>query len=105
MNVAPTFFSCMIIGMMVYKNGPHIIYASLLFISSLICFFLPWLTLTKCFWRLKCNLNLRSWNTVKHTSALAYNPMISLWFDGALEKAVNTDQRSRYDTLSDFFLT
>jgi len=28
--------------------------------------------------------------------------MIPLWLDGALEKAVNTDQRSRYDTLSEF---
>lgn len=28
--------------------------------------------------------------------------MIQLWLDGALEIALNTDQRSRYDTLSEF---
>ena len=28
--------------------------------------------------------------------------MIPPWLDGALEKAVNTDQRSRYDTFSEF---
>ena len=28
--------------------------------------------------------------------------MIQLWLFGALEKALNTDQRSRYDTLSKF---
>ncbi len=28
--------------------------------------------------------------------------MIPLWLDGALEKAVNTDQRLRYDTFSEF---
>jgi len=48
------------------------------------------------------NLNLRSLSKIKYTSALAYNPMIPLWLDGALEKAVNTDQRSRYDTFSEF---
>ena len=28
--------------------------------------------------------------------------MIPVWLDGALEKAVNTEQRSRYDTFSEF---
>jgi len=28
--------------------------------------------------------------------------MIPLWLDGTLEKAVSTDQRSRYDTFSEF---
>ncbi len=28
--------------------------------------------------------------------------MIPLWLDGALENAVNTDQRLRYDTFSEF---
>ena len=29
--------------------------------------------------------------------------MIPLWLDGAIEKAVKTDQRLRYDTFSEFF--
>ena len=29
--------------------------------------------------------------------------MIPLWLDGAIEKAVKTDHRLRYDTFSEFF--
>jgi hypothetical protein len=29
--------------------------------------------------------------------------MVPLWLDGALEKAVKTDSRLRYDTFSEFF--
>jgi hypothetical protein len=53
--------------------------------------------------RLTRNLNWRTLNKIKYTSAITYNPMIPLWLDGALEKAVNTDQRLRYDTFSEFF--
>jgi len=52
--------------------------------------------------RLTRNLNWRTLNKIKYTSAIAYNPMIPLWLDGALEKAVNTDPRLRYDTFSEF---
>ena len=52
--------------------------------------------------RLTHSLNWRTLNKIKYTSAIVYNPMIPLWLDGALEKAVNTDQRSRYDTFSEF---
>jgi serine/threonine protein kinase len=52
--------------------------------------------------KLTRNLNLRSLNKIKYTSATTYNPMIPPWLDGALEKAVNTDQRLRYDTFSEF---
>jgi len=53
--------------------------------------------------RLTRNLNWRTLNKIKYSSAISYNPMIPLWLDGALEKAVNTDPRLRYDTFSEFF--
>jgi len=53
--------------------------------------------------RLTRNLNWRTLNKIKYSSAINYNPMIPLWLDGALEKAVNTDPRLRYDTFSEFF--
>ena len=45
----------------------------------------------------------RSIHKIKYVSSLNYNPMIPLWLDGALEKAVRCDQRMRYETLSEFF--
>lgn len=48
-------------------------------------------------------INWRTLNKVKYASAIQYNPMVPLWLDGALEKAVKTDYRLRYDTLSEFF--
>ena len=48
-------------------------------------------------------LNWRTLNKIKYISAINYNPMIPLWLDGALEKAVKTDYRQRYDTFSEFF--
>lgn len=53
--------------------------------------------------RLSRDLNWRTLNKIKYTSAITYNPMIPLWLDGALEKAVNSDPRLRYDTFSEFF--
>ncbi len=53
--------------------------------------------------KLTRELNWRTLNKIKYTSAIQYNPMIPLWLDGALEKAVKTDYRSRYDTFSEFF--
>lgn len=47
-------------------------------------------------------LNWRSINKIQYTSAITHNPMIPLWLDGALEKAVKIDQRQRYDTFSEF---
>lgn len=48
-------------------------------------------------------INWRTLNKIKYTSAIKHNPMIPLWLDGALEKAVKTDHRLRYDTFSEFF--
>lgn len=53
--------------------------------------------------RLTRKLNWRTLNKIKYISAIQYNPMIPLWLDGALEKAVKTDYRLRYDTFSEFF--
>jgi len=33
---------------------------------------------------------------------LQHNPMIPLWLDGAIEKAVRIDHRLRYDSFSEF---
>lgn len=52
--------------------------------------------------QLKKDMNWRSVCNVKYTSALMHNPMIPLWLDGALEKAVRCDHRMRYDTFSEF---
>jgi len=49
------------------------------------------------------NLDWRSISKIKYTSALQHNPMIPLWLDGALEKAVRVDHRMRYDRLSEFY--
>ena len=49
------------------------------------------------------NLDWRSISKIKYTSALKHNPMIPLWLDGALEKAVRVDHRVRYDSLSEFY--
>lgn len=49
------------------------------------------------------NLDWRAISKVKYTSALKYNPMIPLWLDGALEKAVRIDHRTRYDSFSEFY--
>ena len=48
------------------------------------------------------NLNWRALNKIKYESSIKYNPMIPLWMDGAIHKAVKKDQRSRYDTFSEF---
>ncbi|MBT8438305.1 MAG: bifunctional protein-serine/threonine kinase/phosphatase, partial [Gammaproteobacteria bacterium] len=53
--------------------------------------------------KLSRDLNWRTLNKIKYHSAIQHNPMIPLWLDGALEKAVKTDYRSRYDTFSEFF--
>ena len=48
-------------------------------------------------------LNWRTLNKIKYTSSIEHNPMIPLWLDGALAKAVRTDLRTRYDSFSEFF--
>ena len=52
--------------------------------------------------QLNKDMNWRSACNIKYTTALKYNPMIPLWLDGALEKAVRCDHRMRYDTYSEF---
>jgi len=39
---------------------------------------------------------------LRYLSATNYNPMIPLWIDGALKKAVHYEHRSRYDSFSEF---
>ncbi len=48
------------------------------------------------------NLDWRSISKIKYISALKHNPMIPMWLDGALEKAVRVDHRLRYDSFSEF---
>jgi len=48
------------------------------------------------------NLNWRTLNKIKYESSIKHNPMIPLWMDGAIHKAVKKDPRSRYDTFSEF---
>lgn len=47
-------------------------------------------------------LNTRSVNKLKYQSASALNPMIPLWIDGAIEKAVRVDYHDRYEVFSEF---
>ena len=49
------------------------------------------------------NLDWRSISKIKYTPSVKYNPMIPLWLDGALEKAVRIDHRMRYDSFSEFY--
>lgn len=53
--------------------------------------------------KLTQKINWRTLNKIKYCSAITHNPMIPLWLDGAIEKAVKTDHRLRYDTFSEFF--
>jgi len=48
------------------------------------------------------DLNWRTLNKIKYESSIRHNPMIPLWMDGAIHKAVKKDQRLRYDTFSEF---
>jgi len=49
------------------------------------------------------NIDWRSISKIKYTSSLKHNPMIPLWLDGAIEKAVRIDHRLRYDSFSEFY--
>jgi len=48
------------------------------------------------------DLNWRTLNKIKYEPSIAHNPMIPLWMDGAIHKAVKKDSRLRYDTFSEF---
>ena len=48
------------------------------------------------------NIDWRSMSKIKYSSALQHNPMIPLWLDGAIEKAVRIDHRLRYDSFSEY---
>ena len=52
--------------------------------------------------RMSRDLNWRTLNKIKYEPAIKHNPMIPLWMDGAIHKAVKKDQRLRYDTFSEF---
>lgn len=49
------------------------------------------------------NIDWRSISKIQYTSSLMHNPMIPLWLDGAVEKAVRIDHRLRYDSFSEFY--
>lgn len=51
--------------------------------------------------QLSRNLNWKTLSKIKYQSAINHNPMLPLWMDGALRKAVKLDQKSRYDTFSE----
>ena len=53
--------------------------------------------------RLNRDANWRSVGKIQYISALNHNPMVPLWLDGAIEKAVRCDARLRYETLSEFY--
>ncbi len=48
------------------------------------------------------DLNWRTLNKIKYEPSFKHNPMIPMWMDGAIHKAVKKDQRLRYDTFSEF---
>lgn len=48
------------------------------------------------------SLNWRTLSKIKYQTSIKYNPMIPLWMDGAIHKAVKKNPRSRYDTFSEF---
>ena len=48
------------------------------------------------------NLNWRTLSKIKYEPSIVHNPMIPLWMDGAIHKAVKKDSRLRYDTFSEF---
>ncbi len=52
--------------------------------------------------KLTRGLTQRTLNKIQYTSSIQHNPMIPLWMDSALKKAVAKDQRSRYETFSEF---
>lgn len=53
--------------------------------------------------KLTRGLTQRSLNKIKYNSSMQYNPMVPSWMDRAIKKALAKDQRSRYDTFSEFF--
>lgn len=53
--------------------------------------------------KLTRDLNWRTLNKIKYVSSIVHNPMIPLWLDGAIKKAVKTDIRTRYDSFSEFY--
>ena len=53
--------------------------------------------------RLGHNINRCPQCKVTYTRSITQNPMIPLWLDGALEKAVQTNYRLRYNTYCEFY--
>ncbi len=53
--------------------------------------------------RMSRELNWRTLGKIRYESAIRHNPMIPLWMDGAIHKAVKKDYRQRYDTFSEFY--
>ncbi|MFD2255606.1 protein phosphatase 2C domain-containing protein [Luteolibacter algae] len=45
---------------------------------------------------------LRDFLTLEYTSATLYNPMVPLWMDGTLRKALSISPDSRHETMSEF---
>ena len=47
-------------------------------------------------------INWKTLSKIQYQSAIPHNPMIPLWMDGAISKAVKLDRQQRYDTFSEF---
>jgi serine/threonine protein kinase/serine/threonine protein phosphatase PrpC len=52
--------------------------------------------------RLTRQLNWKTLSKIRYQSAIRHNPMLPLWMDGALEKAVRLDIKQRYGHFSEF---
>ncbi len=52
--------------------------------------------------KLTRELNWKTLSKIRYESAIRYNPMLPLWMDGALEKAVRLDIKQRYGHFSEF---
>ena len=46
--------------------------------------------------------NVRDYSTLKYVSAYKHNPMVPIWVDGALKKALSINIDLRYDSFSEF---
>ncbi|MBL7003071.1 MAG: bifunctional protein-serine/threonine kinase/phosphatase, partial [Gammaproteobacteria bacterium] len=48
------------------------------------------------------NITYKQMNKLKYRSALEFNPMIPLWMDGAIERSVKLEVKTRYEVFSEF---
>ncbi|MBV1881624.1 MAG: bifunctional protein-serine/threonine kinase/phosphatase [Pseudomonadales bacterium] len=46
--------------------------------------------------------NVRDYSTLKYVPAYKHNPMVPIWIDGAIKKALSINSELRYDSFSEF---